>query len=213
MNKDELIQNLSEKGLSKPLPHPFKQSLAWIVCILLYMIVAATVEGFRFDINSKLQSITFIAEILLLLAISFSATIISIYYSRPDNLSYKPLRFIPFLLLVIWFFVAYSDSMYMLSVDNFIASLKSKGFMCTCHIMLITALPLIILFFFLRMGASVQHGWAGAMATLGITSFTYLFMRLIEPNDDIVHLITWHAFPIILMCLLAIKLSKLLLKW
>ncbi|MEM7027108.1 MAG: NrsF family protein [Pseudomonadota bacterium] len=213
MDKLELIEKLSEEGAAKPLPHPFKQSLIWIVGIIVFMGAVISIEGFRFDINEKIQSLPFILEIILLLATGISALTISIYDSRPAGLPSNKLRAIPFILIVIWFYAAYSESMYMLNMENFIQSVKSDGYMCTCHILLVTVLPLFILFYFIRMGASVHQGWTGGMATLGVCSFTYLFMRFVEANDDIVHLLVWHALPIVIFCLISIKVSKKFLHW
>lgn len=213
MNTDDLIQKLSEEGAAKPLIHPFKQSLIWVTGIIIFMGAVISIEGLRYDISEKMQSFSFMMEIILLLATGITATSISIYDSRPDGIPNKYLRIVPFVFLAVWFYFAYSGSMYMLSIDNFIESIQGKGYMCTCHILLVTVLPLFILFYFIRMGATVRQGWTGGMATLGVTSFTYLFMRFVEANDDIVHLITWHAIPIVLMCLLSIFISRKVLRW
>ena len=63
------------------------------------------------------------------------------------------------------------------------------------------------------MGVAINYYWAGVMSTMSVTAFAYLFMRLVEGNDNPAHLIIWHIVPIILMCLLGIYAGRKALRW
>jgi hypothetical protein len=97
--------------------------------------------------------------------------------------------------------------------ENFLSVFTLSQCECPWHLFLISAPPGVVIFLIARQGASTECLWTGSMATLAVTSFGYLCMRLIEQNDNPAHLIVWHALPILLMCLAGMFLGKFVLKW
>lgn len=213
METNDLIAKLSKEGASKPLPNPLLQSAKWIIGSLLFLAAVASYKGFRFDIAEKLQSIPFVMESILILLIGTSATIVSFYDARPDGLPKSYVRVLPFIFMVGWLGVIIFTDANTYNDNSLALAFNKMGALCMCHMVAVMVLPAFIVFYFLRLGASVKQGWTATMAVLGISSFSFLFMRYVEPADDIAHILTWHALPILVMCLVAIKLSKSLLRW
>jgi len=51
------------------------------------------------------------------------------------------------------------------------------------------------------------------MAGLAVAALAYFWLRLIESNDVIFHLVVWHFLPIILLSLAGMWIGKTWLKW
>jgi hypothetical protein len=213
MDTEDLIKKLSEEGIEKPMLSPLKQASMSILGTVVFMSALASYSGLRFDIGDKVHDLAFVLETVCLFVLGVLSTIASFYYARPDGPPNKFIRYAPVVMIPVWFGLAYHNSMYMLGLDNIMRAFNGDGIMCACHILFVTVVPLFVLFYFLKLGASVQHNWAGATSSLGITSFAYLFMRYVEPIDDLAHLMIWHALPILLVCALSVGISKLVFKW
>lgn len=213
MDTNDLIAKLSSEGADKPLPNPLLQSVKWIIGTVLFLAAIASIEGFRFDITERLLSFPFILESILIVLVGASATTIAFYDARPDGLPNKQLRILPFVFLGLWLAVIIFTDANTYNDDSLALAFDLMGAMCMCHMVAVTVIPALIVFYFLKLGASVKQGWTATMGVLGISSFSFLFMRYVEAGDDIAHIMVWHALPILVMCLIAIKLSKFLLRW
>lgn len=213
MNTSELIRRFVDEGAGRPLLHPMMQSLLWIAGILLYLFVFLMVDGFRPGIFEKLTSTGFVLELILLLLIGISATLSAFCLSRPDDFQMPWIKYSPFPLLFIWVVVAFATQADSIGIGYLWYSLSLDQFDCPIHILLFSTLPGIALFFLVRMGAAIRYYWAGGMTTLSVTAFAYLFMRLVENNDNPAHLLVWHALPIFLMCLIGMVAGRKALRW
>ncbi|NNE37337.1 MAG: DUF1109 family protein, partial [Gammaproteobacteria bacterium] len=96
---------------------------------------------------------------------------------------------------------------------NLINSVALVEVHCPIHIIGFSAIPAVVIFFLVRMGAVIRIYWAGVMSALSVTAFAYLFMRLVESNDNPAHLIIWHAIPILVLCLVGMYAGKKTLRW
>jgi hypothetical protein len=213
MKTENLINKLIDEGPKKPLPHPLKQTFYWLIGIVIYLILFATYNGFRSDITEKLREIPYVIEIILLFGIGTSSALTTLCLSRPDGHQMPWLKLVPFGFILLGVIAAFIGSTAEISVHNFAHSMTLKQFNCPMDIILFSALPGMALFFIVRIGITIQCCWAGTMATLSVTSFGYLLMRLIEPIDNPAHLIVWHVMPIIMICILGMMIGKLVFKW
>ena len=213
MNTDELVKRFVDEGAGKPLLHPMQQSLLWLAGILLYLFVFLFFDGFRPDIDEKLGLTSFIFELFLLFLIATVATIAAFCLSRPDGFQKPWIKYLPIPLLVVWAIIAFAGAGSEIGFQNFWNSASLRQFDCPSHIILFSLLPGVAIFIFVRMGAAIRYKWAGIMATLSVTSFAYLFMRLVENTDNPAHLIVWHAIPILVLCLIGMFAGRSVLRW
>jgi len=212
MDTDKLIQKMVGEGAQKPLPHPVKQTLMWLAGTLVYLGVLGAYNGLRADIADKFSQGSYIAEIALLSVMAVSAALAEFYLSRPDAHQKPWTQYVPFGFLAIWVIAAFGGAGD-ISWGTLFHSMTLGQFDCPWHIALFSVPPGIAIFLIVRRGATIQCCWAGSMATLSVTAFGYMLMRLIEQNDNTAHLIVWHALPIVLMCGIGMMAGKFALKW
>jgi len=213
MNTEDLIQKLVNEGPQKPMPHPMQQTMIWLLGMLTYLLLFSLYSGFRSDISEKLSELSYIFEMILLLGLGITAALSAFCLSRPDGHQMPWLKYVPFGFLLVWTMTAFSGSTEQISLQNLVHSMSLSQFDCPLYIILFSVPPGIALFFLVRMGVTTQCYWAGSMATLSVTTFGYLLMRLIEGNDNPIHLIVWHALPIMIICLIGMVFGKILLTW
>ena len=212
MNTQQLIDNLVAEGAHKPLPHPVMQALFWLTGTLVYLAALSGYNGFRTDIAGKFADTFYFAEAALMSLTAMSAALAALYLSRPDCRQTPWIKFVPIVLLVLWAAVAFTEAE-MLNAKNILYTVTLCQFDCPWHIFLFSAPPGIALFFIIRMGAPIQCYWAGSMATLSVTAFGYLCMRLVEMNDNPAHLLVWHTLPVMMMCCAGMMAGKYALRW
>ncbi|MGK0296969.1 MAG: hypothetical protein ACI9XC_000569 [Gammaproteobacteria bacterium] len=213
MNTDDLIRQFADEGASKPLLNPKFQSMLWIVCISIYLLLLLFLGGFRPDISEKLLSTAFMLELSILFLIGSSATFAAFCLSRPDGFQVPWVKYVPFPLIIVWSLIAFSSAGSDIGFQYLWQSVNLDRYDCPLHILFFSTLPGIVIFVLIRMGVAIKYYWAGVMSTLSVTAFAYLFMRLVEGNDNPAHLIIWHIVPIILMCLLGIYAGRKALRW
>ena len=212
MNTDQLIDKLAAEGAQKPLPHPIKQILFWTLGALVYLAAFCLFLGFRDDIAVKLAEPLYIAELILMSLAALSAACAAVYLSRPDCGQMPWIKYVPFGFVVLWAAVAF------LGFKNFgglqIVDIANQyNIDCPLTIFLFSLPPGIVMFLLIRKGAPMQLCWAGIMATLSVTAFAYVGMRLVEMTDNPVHLLFWHALPVMIMSIAGMLAGKYTLRW
>lgn len=213
MNTDDLIQLFVREGAARPLRHPVQQTMLWVGGLLVYLMILLLMAGFRPDILTRLGVPGFWLELVLLFLLGVSASISAFCMSRPDGMQWPWSRYLPFPLMLLWALVAFVGARGQIDINNLWHSMTLGQFDCPWHILLFSAVPAIVIFMLIRMGAAIRYHWAGMMATLSVTSFAYLFMRLVENNDNPAHLIVWHALPILLLCIIGMFAGRYTLRW
>jgi len=213
MDTDQLIQKMISEGTKKPLPHPMRQTMLWLIGTLLYLSILGVHNGLRADIDVKLYDPFYLCEIVFLFGIGISSALAAFCLSRPDAHQKPWIKYVAFALILPWIISAFAGASGEITLANLFHSMTLGQFDCPWHIALFSVPPGIAIFLIVRMGATIQCCWAGSMATLSVTAFGYMLMRLIEQNDNPAHLIVWHALPIMLMCMAGMMIGKFALKW
>jgi hypothetical protein len=86
------------------------------------------------------------------------------------------------------------------------------GRMCAMETCLLAALPWIGLWWAVKRGAPTRAGGTGLAIGAAATLFSFALMRLKCPNDERLHLLTWHLMPAILIGLLSALAGALWLR-
>lgn len=213
MNTEQLIKQLVEEGAQEALPHPMKQTIKWLLVALLYLGGVSLFFGFRADIAVQLSTVSIDLELLFLLAMAVSAALAAFCLSRPDGHQMPWIKYIPFAFLLPWAITAFAGSAGDLQLANILHEMTLNQFGCPWHILLFSVPPGIVMFLALRKGATIRCCWAGLMAAWSVSAFAYMLMRLFEQNDDPAHLLVWHVFPIVLICIAGMMIGKFALRW
>jgi hypothetical protein len=212
MNTDRLIDTLVAEGAKRPLPHPFKQTLLLLGGTMVWLVTLSVFHGFRFDIWDKFSDHLYVLELGFLFLMTMSSCLAALCLSRPDGQQMPWIRFVPFGFLVLWTGVAFTGASD-ISWTSIFHTVTLCQFSCAWHILIFSVPPSIAMFLTIRKGAPIQCCWAGSMATLSVTALGYLWLRLVELNDNPLHLIVWHVLPIMVICLVGMMAGKYILRW
>ncbi len=211
MKTSELIAKLSEE--TKPIKTtktPFYWVKNFILALVIYYVFAQVFLGFRSDIAQKFSQPLFIAEILLILALLVSSVVAVVLMLYPDNYQKSYLLKIPFAMAL---FLAILFCVEFLLLKPAETGEGEHSFQCSLCIASFAVIPTIAFFYILRQGANINHFSAAIFSIIAASTIGCLALRMSEQNDSIVHLITWHYFPIIVFSLLGAALSKNFFKW
>lgn len=212
MNTERLIDALVAQGAQKPLPHPFKQTLFLLGGTMVWLVFLLIFQGIRYDIWNKLSDPNYDLEIGLLLLMATSSSLAGLCMSRPDCHQMPWIRFVPFGFLILWGVASVSGASDISWVGIF-HTITLCQFSCAWHILMFSAPPGIAIFLIIRKGAPIQCKFTGSIAILSVTALGYLCMRLVESNDNTLHLVIWHVLPIVIMCMVGMIAGKYLLRW
>jgi hypothetical protein len=69
------------------------------------------------------------------------------------------------------------------------------GLPCAYGIGIFAALPLLLLWWMVRRGASMSGGLSGLLAGAGASFYSFAMLRLKCPIDEPVHILAWHLLP------------------
>ena len=211
METQQLISDLVGEGAKRPMPGVPRQMGLWLAVTFVWITLIACHSGLRPDIAQKLHERFFIPELLFLGAISFSSAAAALFLSRPDAMQKPGIRWLPFLFMVPWAALA---GLNMGTMDTTVMqTVDSMRFDCAGCILLCALVPAIVMFVMVKKGAVASSGWAGGMTALSVAMFAYLCMRVIEQNDDPLHLLVWHALPVFVLCFIGTVIGKMTLRW
>jgi len=214
MNIDNLISELADEGVKKPLPNPFMQTLYWFIPTFIIMGIATYFLGIRPDIHDKIGNPIYVAEILSLLLTTMAFTLTAFYYSRPDIYQKPWIIWAAFLSLPVPFVFGYIGASDFLTMVGFEESLHNHmGKKCSTCITVFAIPAIITLFSMLRLGASVHPGKTGMLASVAAAILSYTVLRVNEANDNPAHIIVWHVFPVIFIAFIGILAGYIFLRW
>lgn len=214
MSIDNLINELTDEGVKKPLPAPWLQALYWFIPTLVFTAIVTYALGVRPDIDEKLSKSFYIGELLSLgLAIWFF-TMTAFCYSRPDLYQRPWMIWVSFATLILPIIFGYMGASDFLTMVNFHESLHDHmGAKCAKCITICAIPPILALFIMLRLGASPRPGITGLLAAVASTLFSYSILRVHEPNDNPAHIIIWHVVPVFVIAIIGVIAGYIFLKW
>ncbi len=209
-NIEQLIKTLSEDTTKIQLaPHPFLQSLKWIIAAAAYLAIALIIFGLRPDIMQALENPWFIIELVVLFGIFVATSLSTALLAFPDLHQKRSIAFAPLLMFALFVVVIF----FAWRVDYPPASLPSHTYECTFCLILVSLLPAGWTFYSLRKFASIHYRLAGGLALLSAASIGALWLRLYEANDSIIHVVEWHYLPMLVVGIIGLWLGEVILKW
>lgn len=211
MDTDALILDLARKGARRPLPGLWRQMSLWLAGMFIWLGAVACYSGFRPDLTDKMMQLLYPAELALLFGLGVALARGALALSRPDRGQRSGVFLIPALFLFAWIPVALSG-MSPMTDQSAAQAFDARHFDCLACILTLCVPPGIAMFLTVRLGAPIRTIRAGGMAAASAAAFSYLGMRLLEANDDPLHLLIWHAAPVLTLSLIGMAAGKILLR-
>lgn len=210
MDTNQLIAQLSSDApIIKPMASPWRRAAKWLLGLAVYSALLFGLIEPRPDIAQKLDSLSFLLELALLLGITITSIISAAILSFPDQYQRPAMAKLPgscFLLFI-------ALMLYQWLSAPTITSLGMAECMCTLFITIYAFVPAAWLFFMMRDATSTQPALAGSVVVLSAFSLGALMLRISEPNDSIMHFIVFHYLPMLAAACVGVVLGRKLLRW
>ena len=208
---DHLIDNLCEElEPVKPLPHPLMRMLPLIGGCILYVLAFIWMEGMRTDFSTKmLDDLTYVFELSLAFAIAVSAAITLGFLAVPDMRGAQWLKTVPVTLLGVFLFWT------LLRLWEGRETLFDLPILTDCFMngIVLLLVPVILLTFFTRMGASTYPGWSAFMTVLSFSGLGWIGLRVTCGMDDFAHAFVYDFLPFICVGIVIGFLSRVIFRW
>lgn len=207
---DNLINKLTQELQPvKALPHPVRRLILWHVFAVVYAVVAVLVFGERRDLSAALLRPEFILEMGVSAGLMFSAFMASIWLCVPDMRGQKwmlrlPLVF-PALALIGAGVRIYREGI----------GMPDLVFPQHCAVESITGalLPMAVLVYFLRTGATTHPRWLALMSGLSAVALGWMVMRLSCGIDLMGHLLIYHFVPFLILGIVFGFVARRFYRW
>jgi hypothetical protein len=82
-----------------------------------------------------------------------------------------------------------------INTTNPLGDFVRAGLPCARDTWMFAALPLLLLWWMVRRGASMRGGFSGLLVGAGALFFSFAMMRVACPIDEPLHVLTWHLLP------------------
>lgn len=208
---DDLIDKLSaELKPVRPLIAPSRRMSVWMLGVVIYMLVIASVIHFRADLFDLMQSPVMVVEFVLALLMAFVSGYAAFCLCAPDGYGRRwPVRG-AFLLLAL--LSALLLAMFILSPEP-IAHAHLQWHECVAKSLAFFVVPIGALTYMASKGASTQPKLLLGMGILSVSSMGYIALRLTCPDDAALHTVIYHILPYIFIGFVSGLLAQRFLRW
>lgn len=152
------------------------------------------------DFMRKLEAPRYLLEVVLFAAAAVLAALIALRSTIPGTPARMSVLASTLLLLLAGVALLMTQP---LDTGYLLSQFIDLGRICAIHTCLLAALPFATLWWAVRRGAPMRAGTAGLAIGTAAGLFSFALMRLKCPNDERLHLLTWHLLPAVLIALLS----------
>lgn len=207
---DALINNLSDELEEvKPLCHPLTRMFPLLLVSFTYVLAVIALLGLRDDWMLKMfHDIQFLFEFVLALSVSVSAGLALGWLSIPDMRGQKWVLAVPFTLTAVFMFWALLRMLFEVD-DHFHFQLNH----CTLDGIFMLILPIGVLTFFSRRGATTHPHLSALMTVLSFSGLAWAGLRLTCGADSFSHAFLMHFVPFIAIGVLFGIFARKIFRW
>jgi hypothetical protein len=210
---DELIQHLAaDVRPVRPLRPIAVRVAGWLVLAGASLVMVMLMMGVRRELRDALDRADFAFEALLLVVTAISAAAGALIISVPGAARSPLVRWIPLTVGVVSVLWAAGELAFAAATGAPTGRL-TFAWHCVYKTTSVAAVPGVVLFMMVRRAAPMHAMWAGLLAVLATTAVGVLGANIICPNDRPLHMLLWHATPLILFTAAGAGLGAWLLKW
>jgi hypothetical protein len=210
---DQIIDKLvTSDGKPVAASHPFALFLKWLFVTALSTGLIVSFMAPREDLSRQLVSPLYLAEVASLLLITVTAAVAAVWLCYPDLRQKPKTVLLPLLPTAVFM----SLSVYRLlhpELTLIPPPEKVQGIDCAGCVTALALVPGFWMFHLLRRHATTYPQSAGAVSFLAAASIGLFVLKLVEPNDSVLHLLQWHLSPMVVLALFGAWLGKKYLSW
>lgn len=207
MDTETLIAQFTTEGARKPLPHPLAIGGKWLMLFTAYLVIVILISGARPDIEAKIVQPLYLMELAGMLATAITAAITASFLALPDVGGRPWMKFVP-LIPIMMLGVLLMQTIASGNAMPLLECVQMQRYDCLLRIALFSIVPVAFIFITIQRAAPTRCCWAGSMAGLSAASFGYVFLRLVDTNDDPSALVIWHLIPVMLVTMAGMMAGK-----
>ena len=213
---EKVIEQLvAQNSPVTPMGKPIENLLPWLLVSPVYVAVLIFMYHFRPDLAEKMYSYFFSLELILTSLLIITSIMTVAWLSYPDSYGLLWARWLPLLTLAMLVGLKFYEALFMptapLNLEHYSSMLGQAD--CAACIGLFAAVPGYMLYATCRKTSTTHYYWMGILAALGVSAIGYLSLRLIEPTDNVQHLLVWHMLPMLLFSVGGAWLGKRHFRW
>ncbi len=209
VNTEKLIASLaSDLEEVRCASHPLKKAMPWFVFAVFYVAFVVAVFGMRADFLDQIRNPTYVFEMLLVVLMSMSASLCSLWLCVPDMRGQKWMLAVPlslFSVLVTWIVVRLT-----LSLDHMPEIVWHK---CITEAIIFGLVPAVTLVLLASRGKTTQPKMMSFMNIIAIGGLGYIGLRLTCVSEDIGHILSFHFAPYIFIGALIALAGVKIFRW
>ena len=213
MSTEDLIQQLTHDLQPVRRLRPVAVRIAgWLVVAVASLGLGLSVMGIRRELGDAVDRTDFAIESVLLIVTALSAAVGALLVSVPGADRIRHLRVLPIVVgtaTVLW---ALGDLL-MAAATGAPAGVMTPGWYCVYTTAGIAAIPSVVLFVMIRRAAPLHAARAGFLALLATAAVGVIGANFMCPYDRPLHMLLWHAAPLMLFAGLGAGLGTWLLRW
>ncbi len=198
----------SELEPVKTLKHPIKRALPWFIFAILYVLSGIFLLGVRGDFISKLNDSTYIFEMSLVLVMSVSATMCSLWMCIPDMRGQKWLVATSLTLILV--VLAWIITQAVMNIDHTPFGYWSH---CFSDAVFFGLLPAASIVFMSMKGRTIQPYLMILMNVIAVSGLGYIGLRITCASDDIGHICVFHILPYIALGAVIGAIGRRFYRW
>ena len=213
MSTEDLIQQLTSDLQPVRRLRPLAVRVAgWFVIALASLGLVMILMGVRRELGDAADRADFAIEAALLIVTALSAAVGALMVSIPGADLGKLARSLPIVVgttTIVW---ALGDLL-VASATGAPTGRLTFAWHCVYKTASVAAIPSVALFMMVKRAAPLHAARAGFLAILATAAVGVLGANIICPNDRPLHMLLWHAAPLMLFAALGAGLGTWLLRW
>lgn len=212
MKTEDLIRTLAVDATPvQRLLHPGCRALIWLAISTAYVAGFVAVMGLRPDIAAKLAEPRFLVEVGAAYLTSMMAAAAAFCAGCPGRPIWE--RFAPLPFLAIWL-ASLGEGCWrdwLRSGPDALA--LQPDFFCFQMILLVSIVPVVLIFIMVRRGAPIAPIATTGLATLAAAALAAAGLRLFHPQDASVMLLVWQFGSVAILAGIGALFGRYLLRW
>ena len=213
MSTEDLIQQLTSDLQPVRRLRPLAVRVAgWFVIALASLGLVMILMGVRRELGDAADRADFAIEAALLIVTALSAAVGALMVSIPGADLGKLARSLPIVVgttTIVWAL----GELLVASATGAPTGRLTFAWHCVYKTASVAAIPSVALFMMVKRAAPLHAARAGFLAILATAAVGVLGANIICPNDRPLHMLLWHAAPLMLFAGLGAGLGTWLLRW
>jgi hypothetical protein len=209
MKTDELIADLAGHVTPvRPLPSPGRRAIAWFALASACAAAGVAIFGARPDVMIRLTQADYLWTIALASVASLLAVLVALVLAIPGAEQTPTLRRSTVGIFVVW--AVTMAGAVVVSGRGLPFTTDPHWPACFARVVVISAVPVVVLFAMARRAAPLRLGWTAAFAGAASASIAALAVQLACPLDDAGHAFLGHFVPVLVITAIGVGLRRTL---